>query len=125
MTTSRTPLLRKKWPLLALVLAAILALILVIWQLQTSPETNDAYVYADTIDVVPEVSGRIVEMPIRDNQRVKKGDLLVEFDLEEIKKAGYDTTVIYIVTNMDDVSGITTETGKQVNVAEKVMEVRK
>lgn len=76
MTTSRTSLLRKKWPLLALVLAAILALILVIWQLQTSPETNDAYVYADTIDVVPEVSGRIVEMPIRDNQRVKKGDLL-------------------------------------------------
>jgi putative hydrolase of the HAD superfamily len=62
MTTSRTSLLRKKWPLLALVLAAILALILVIWQLQTSPETNDAYVYADTIDVVPEVSGRIVEM---------------------------------------------------------------
>lgn len=67
----------EKWPLLALVLAAIVALIVVIWQLQTSPETNDAYVYADTIDVVPEVSGRIVEMPIRDNQRVKKGDLLV------------------------------------------------
>ena len=80
MTTSHTPLLRKKWPLLALVLAAILALILVIWQLQTSPETNDAYVYADTIDVVPEVSGRIVEMPIRDNQRVKKGDLLFRID---------------------------------------------
>lgn len=70
----------QKWPLLALVLAAILALILVIWQLQTSPETNDAYVYADTIDVVPEVSGRIVEMPIRDNQRVKKGDLLFRID---------------------------------------------
>ena len=66
MTTSRTSLLRKKWPLLALVLAAILALILVFWQLQTSPETNDDHVYADTIDVVPEVSGRIVEMPIRD-----------------------------------------------------------
>lgn len=72
MTNSSSSLLRKKWPLLALVLAAILALIVVIWQLQTSPETNDAYVYADTIDVVPEVSGRIVEMPIRDNQRVKK-----------------------------------------------------
>ncbi|STV72786.1 tripartite multidrug resistance system inner membrane protein [Klebsiella michiganensis] len=72
MTSSRSSVIRKKWPLLALVLAAIVALILVIWQLQTSPETNDAYVYADTIDVVPEVSGRIVEMPIRDNQRVKK-----------------------------------------------------
>jgi multidrug efflux system membrane fusion protein len=57
MTNSSSSVLRKKWPLLALVLAAIVALILVIWQLQTSPETNDAYVYADTIDVVPEVSG--------------------------------------------------------------------
>ena len=80
MTQSRSSVIRKKWPLLALVLAAIVALILVIWQLQTSPETNDAYVYADTIDVVPEVSGRIVEMPIRDNQRVKKGDLLFRID---------------------------------------------
>ena len=80
MTQSSPSVLRKKWPLLALVLAAIVALIVVIWQLQTSPETNDAYVYADTIDVVPEVSGRIVEMPIRDNQRVKKGDLLFRID---------------------------------------------
>ena len=78
MTSSRSSVIRKKWPLLALVLTAIVALILVIWQLQTSPETNDAYVY--TIDVVPEVSGRIVEMPIRDNQRVKKGDLLFRID---------------------------------------------
>lgn len=80
MTQSSPSVLRKKWPLLALALAAIVALIVVIWQLQTSPETNDAYVYADTIDVVPEVSGRIVEMPIRDNQRVKKGDLLFRID---------------------------------------------
>ena len=80
MTNSSPSVLRKKWPLLALVLAAIVALILVIWQLQTSPETNDAYVYTDTIDVVPEVSGRIVEMPIRDNQRVKTGDLLFRLD---------------------------------------------
>ena len=80
MTQSRSSVIRKKWPLLALVLAAIAALIVVIWQLQTSPETNDAYVYTDTIDVVPEVSGRIVEMPIRDNQRVKKGDLLFRLD---------------------------------------------
>ena len=62
------------------------ALILVIWQLQTSPETNDAYVYADTIDVVPEVSGRIVEMPIRDNQRVRKGDLLFRIDPAPIRQ---------------------------------------
>ena len=80
MTHSSPSVLRKKWPLLVIVLAACVALILVIWQLQTSPETNDAYVYADTIDVVPEVSGRIVEMPVRDNQRVKKGELLFRID---------------------------------------------
>ena len=72
-----------------------------------------------------ELNGKGFTPHIEQGAKVKKGDLLVEFDLEEIKKAGYDTTVIYIVTNMDDVSGITTEAGKQVNVAEKVMEVRK
>ena len=54
MTQSSPTVLRKKWPLLALVLAAIVALIVVIWQLQTSPETNDAYVYADTMQVTNE-----------------------------------------------------------------------
>ncbi|AIR02231.1 multidrug transporter subunit MdtN [Pluralibacter gergoviae] len=80
MTDSPSAMKKKKWPLLALVIAAIVVLILVIWQMQTSPQTNDAYVYADTIDVVPEVSGRIVEMPVRENQRVKKGDLLFRLD---------------------------------------------
>lgn len=72
MATSNTAFIRRKWPLLVVVCVAIVALIGVIAYLQTSPQTNDAYVYADTIDVVPEVSGQIVEMPIRDNQRVKK-----------------------------------------------------
>lgn len=78
MTHSR--LFGKKWPLMALVITAIVALILVIWQLQTSPQTNDAYVYADTIDVVPEVSGQIITLPVEDNQRVKKGALLFRID---------------------------------------------
>ncbi|EPQ4268259.1 biotin/lipoyl-binding protein [Klebsiella pneumoniae] len=114
MTTSRTSLLRKKWPLLALVLAAILALILVIWQLQTSPETNDAYVYADTIDVVPEVSGRIVEMPIRDNQRVKKGDLLFRIDprpyqaMLDDAKARLTTLICYVFYTAADWQGLHT-----------------
>lgn len=35
---------------------------------------------ADTIDVVPEVSGRIVELAVTDNQAVKQGDLLFRID---------------------------------------------
>lgn len=80
MTNSVTTKLKKKWALLIIVLIAIVTLILLVWHLQTSPQTNDAYVYADTISVVPEVSGEIVAMPIRDNQSVHKGDLLFKID---------------------------------------------
>ncbi len=72
--------MKKKWPLFVVVILAIVALIGVVYYLQTSPQTNDAYVYADTIDVVPEVSGQIVEMPVHDNQSVRKGELLFKID---------------------------------------------
>ncbi|RAU44255.1 multidrug transporter subunit MdtN [Pseudocitrobacter sp. RIT415] len=70
----------KKAPALILVMAAIVVMVYVIWRLDSAPSTNDAYVYADTIDVVPEVSGRIVDMAVHDNQRVKKGDVLMRID---------------------------------------------
>jgi membrane fusion protein, multidrug efflux system len=44
------------------------------------PRTDDAYVRANTIGVAPQVSGTIVELPLRDNQHVKKGDLLFVVD---------------------------------------------
>ena len=53
-------------------LAALLA-VWVVYDLDTAPRTDDAYAYADTISVVPEVSGRIIDLPLRDNQNVKKG----------------------------------------------------
>ncbi len=44
------------------------------------PQTDDAYVRADTVGLAPHVSGPIIELPIRDNQRVKRGDLLFVVD---------------------------------------------
>ena len=44
------------------------------------PQTDDAYVRANTVDVAPQVSGTIVELPVRDNQHVKAGDLLFVID---------------------------------------------
>ncbi len=70
----------KKAPALILVLVAIVVMVYVIWRLDSAPSTNDAYVYADTVDVVPEVSGRIVEMAVHDNQLVKQGDVLMRID---------------------------------------------
>ncbi|MGF6840700.1 multidrug efflux system membrane fusion protein [Paraburkholderia youngii] len=70
----------KKLPAAAIVLIAIGLLVVVLWRLDHAPSTDDAYVYADTISVVPEVSGRIIELPVRDNQAVKQGDLLLRID---------------------------------------------
>jgi membrane fusion protein, multidrug efflux system len=70
----------KRLPATAIVLIAIMLLCVVLWRLDHAPSTDDAYVYADTISVVPEVSGRIIELPVRDNQAVRQGDLLLQID---------------------------------------------
>ncbi|KVV40028.1 multidrug resistance protein MdtN [Burkholderia territorii] len=69
-----------KFVVLIIVAAALALLALALWLADGSPKTDDAYVYADKVDVTSEVAGRIVEMPVHDNQRVKKGDLLFRLD---------------------------------------------
>ena len=71
---------RSKFPALLVVALALVALVFVIWRVDRAPSTNDANASADTIDVVPEVSGRIVELAVTDNQAVKQGDLLFRID---------------------------------------------
>src|SRR6201998_2566370 len=44
------------------------------------PQTDDAYVRADTVGIAPHISGPIIDLPIRDNQYVKKGNLLFIVD---------------------------------------------
>ena len=45
-----------------------------------SPWTRDATVRAYVVTIAPEVAGRIVELPVADNQFVHKGDLLMRID---------------------------------------------
>jgi membrane fusion protein, multidrug efflux system len=52
-----------------------------VWsQVTRNPQTDDAEVFANLIGIAPEVSGRIVAIPVRDNQLVRKGDVLFEID---------------------------------------------
>src|SRR5215475_2350980 len=44
------------------------------------PRTDDAYLQADLVHLAPDVSGRIVELNVRDNQKVRKGDVLFRID---------------------------------------------
>jgi multidrug efflux system membrane fusion protein len=80
MATSSSTTKKRAWPAIVLVLVTLLVLLFVIYQVDRAPRTDDAYVYADTIDVVPEVNGRIVELPVHDNQAVKQGELLFRID---------------------------------------------
>ena len=57
--------------------------------------------------------------------KVKKGDVLIEADLAEIKKAGYPTTTMMILTNADDFAAVEKAQPKTVSTAGKVMKIKK
>src|ERR1700720_1645646 len=52
-----------------------------------SPWTRDGTVRAYVVTMAPEVAGRIVELPVADNQFVHKGDLLMVIDPTNFKIA--------------------------------------
>ncbi len=57
--------------------------------------------------------------------KVKKGDLLLEFDIETIKGAGLSTITPVIVTNMDYFNAVEPKTGgNAVKAGENIIEVR-
>jgi multidrug efflux system membrane fusion protein len=62
--------------------AAVLLGVLAIFRLDRRPRSQDAFVYAESTGIVPEVSGRITTVHIRENQRVVAGDILLEIDRE-------------------------------------------
>jgi multidrug efflux system membrane fusion protein len=63
-----------------IVAAAAIAVVVTLLQWETRPQTDDATVRANFVGIAPQVSGHIVELPVRDNQHVHKGDLLFEID---------------------------------------------
>jgi RND family efflux transporter MFP subunit len=51
------------------------------WQAyMAAPWTRDGTVRAYVVTMAPEVAGRVVAMPVADNQYVRKGDLLLQID---------------------------------------------
>lgn len=65
--------------LASFVTAAILAMA-VAENIRTNPRTEDAQVRANVIGVAPQVGGTITAIFVKDNQLVRKGDLLFEID---------------------------------------------
>ncbi|MBY0558973.1 HlyD family secretion protein [Hyphomicrobium sp.] len=70
-------------PILAtLSIAAVAAgAVWILWQnYMGKPWTRDGTVRAYVVMLAPEVSGKVIELPIKDNQLVHKGDLLMKID---------------------------------------------
>jgi multidrug resistance efflux pump len=68
-----------------IVLAACGVVLAKYWDYVVYPWTRDGQVMAQVIQVTPRVSGPLVQLPVRDNQFVKKGDLLFEIDPRTFK----------------------------------------
>src|SRR3984957_3715336 len=76
---SRIPIVPVLITLATVAVAAVLGWLT--WQAYMgAPWTRDGQVRAYVVTMAPEVAGRIVKLPIADNQFVHKGDVLFEID---------------------------------------------
>ena len=64
----------------AIVSAAVVLGLVVLFLANRQPRTDDAEVLANFIGIAPQVEGPIVRLNVRDNQFVKQGELLFEID---------------------------------------------
>ena len=60
--------------------AVLVTSVLVSRRIDQRPRTDDAYLQAYIVHMAPDVSGRIVELDVRDNQKVQRGQVLFQID---------------------------------------------
>jgi membrane fusion protein, multidrug efflux system len=68
------------WVTGAIVGVTVLVGLAVLYHANHYPRTDDAEVFANFIGIAPQVEGPILRLNVRDNQFVKKGELLYEID---------------------------------------------
>lgn len=72
-----------KKPLIILAIVVVVMLIAGLWfwlSSRNQETTDDAYTEGNAVTIAPKISGYVVKLLIKDNQRVRKGDLLVQID---------------------------------------------
>ncbi|MDD3140430.1 MAG: sucrose-specific PTS transporter subunit IIBC [Lachnospiraceae bacterium] len=71
-----------------------------------------------------ELEGKYYTANVKNGEKVKMGDVLLEFDMEEIKKAGYDLTTPMIITNSDNYDSIITNKTGAITQGEAIVTVK-
>ena len=70
-----------------------------------------------------QLEGKYFESFVTQGDTVKKGDLLVSFDIEQIKKEGYSTETPVVITNTDNYLDIIETKNKSVEAGEELLTV--
>ena len=70
-----------------------------------------------------QLEGRHFEAYVKDGDKVKVGDTLVKFDIDAIKKAGYEVVTPIIVTNTPDYLEIVPKDIEAVKVGEEILTI--
>lgn len=68
-----------------------------------------------------ELNGKYFQAHVKQGDRVKRGDLLVEFDIDKIKEAGFSVVTPIVVTNTGDYTDVVEENGKEVTAGETLL----
>ena len=71
------------------------------------------------------LAGKHYTVHRKSGETVKRGDLLVEFDLEAIKAEGYDPITPVIICNSDAFASIEAQTGAAVNAQGPLLTLKK
>ncbi len=75
------------------------------------------------IDTV-QLGGQFFEAQVTAEQEVSKGDLLISFDMEGIKNAGYQIVTPMIICNTDDYNSVEIVTHGDISAGEKIIELK-
>jgi PTS system beta-glucosides-specific IIC component len=71
-----------------------------------------------------ELEGRYFKSNISEGDKVSVGDLLIEFQIEEIKNAGYDITTPIVVTNSDQYETMEAIPEQNIKAGEKLIIIK-
>jgi multidrug efflux system membrane fusion protein len=79
-TNPRPQRLLSRWLTIGFALASLVLGAVTLYRANHYPRTDDAAVFANFIGIAPQVDGPVIRLDVRDNQFVKKGELLYEID---------------------------------------------
>src|SRR5581483_4019759 len=81
---------RRRWRRLLLIAGPLVVVAVALYMYATGGRyqgTDNAYVKAHMVSIAPEISGRVVEVPVHENETVKQGQVLLQIDPQPLQIA--------------------------------------